>query len=837
MNGPDGHKIFSLALNNKKMTVDFEDLERSSLKRFQQISKTLLQISNAISSTTRLTELYRQIHYFLDEIIDTSNFFIALYSKDHDTLEFPYHVDEVDDHYPTVIEVSKTASLSAEVIKTGKPLLATRHYIEQLRSRKDVLQPSCSLCEIWLGVPLKVSDTVIGVMAVQSYSDPQKYTTDDLALLEIVAGQVATVVEYKKAEESIRVSQESYRRLVENITDGIFLSDAEGNIIDVNQAACKALGYTVKELRNLTIADVDSEVSNTQFKDMATRMLTEKPMIIESFHKRKDGTLLPVEINTTVYEQNGQRFIIGAARDVSDRRKAEEDARASVDRLHAFFDSINDAIFVHPLQEKGFSPFIEVNRIACERYGYTREEFLTLTAKDITSLDDAEEHGTINIRKKLLDEKQLTFETMHIKKNGEFFPVEINSNIIEQYGRPVILAVVRDITERKQSQAEKQQLEMQLLQSQKMESIGRLAGGIAHDFNNMLGVILGHIELIFDEIDEDNTIRKDLLKIRRTANHSADLVRQLLTFARKQPVSPQILDINEAIEDTLEMLIRIIGEEACLNWYPASGPLFVKIDPLQLQQILTNLCINAKDAVGTRGKISLSIKKTDAQSTVPAQLDNSQHTNFVTIIIEDDGEGIETTQLNRIFEPFYTTKSIGKGTGLGLATVYGIVKQNNGLITVESEIGKGTSFSIYLPQHMGAKPAKGRVEETLSQKRGQGTILVVEDDESLLAICKRMLEKEGFHVLTANTPSVAIEIAEKKDISIDLLLTDIIMPGMNGRELALKLAELHPGISKIYMSGYPAEVIANKGFISEELHYIAKPFTKKDLLKEIDKLL
>ncbi|WP_449257998.1 PAS domain S-box protein [Chlorobium limicola] len=394
-----------------------------------------------------------------------------------------------------------------------------------------------------------------------------------------------------------------------------------------------------------------------------------------------------------------------------------------------------------------------------------------------------------------------------------------------------------DITERKLAEEAKEKLEIQLQQSQKMELVGRLAGGIAHDFNNMLGVILGNAELALASENLDPANTEHIEEVVNAANRSANLTGQLLAFARKQTVTPKIVELNILVEGMLNMLRRLIGEDINLCWQPCTLQLFVNIDPSQIDQILVNLCVNARDAIVDVGTVTIetgarSIDETDGDAysmVTPGE--------YVMLAVTDTGCGIEKQHFEHIFEPFFTTKEIGKGTGLGLSTVYGIVKQNNGFINLESQPGKGASFRIYLPHVVKTlhQPAEDQPVSPVVQ--GKGTILLVEDEPEILKLCRMVLEKIGYSVFTANTPEKALQIAEEHGRAIHLLLTDVIMPEMNGRDLAFKLHSIQPEMKVIYMSGYTADNIASHGVIDTDVQFIQKPFSINTLRQKVCNVL
>ena len=398
------------------------------------------------------------------------------------------------------------------------------------------------------------------------------------------------------------------------------------------------------------------------------------------------------------------------------------------------------------------------------------------------------------------------------------------------------LKLAQSLEERKCTETERETLREQLNQVQKLESVGRLAGGVAHDFNNMLGVILGHTELALMKVDPAQPLCSDLQEIRKAAERSAKLVRQLLAFARKETIAPKVLDLNKTVEGMLQMLRRLLSEDIDLSWNPCPLECQVKMDPSQIDQILANLCVNARDAIFGVGKIMIE--------TAPVVFDERYcltHAGyvageFIMLAVSDDGCGMAKEVQDKIFEPFFTTKAVGEGTGLGLATVFGIVKQNNGFINVYSEPGHGTTFKIYLPRHSTTTLAK-KPDVPEPEKRGNETVLLVEDQAEILELGKMMLESFGYAVLASGTPDEAISLAGINAGKINLLMTDVVMPGMNGRELAKKLEPIIPELTCLFMSGYTADVIAHRGVLDEGVYFIQKPFSMRTLAGKVREAL
>jgi signal transduction histidine kinase len=399
------------------------------------------------------------------------------------------------------------------------------------------------------------------------------------------------------------------------------------------------------------------------------------------------------------------------------------------------------------------------------------------------------------------------------------------------------VTVIVDITAQKRAEEEKEKLQAQLSQAQKMESVGRLAGGVAHDFNNMLGVILGHTEMALEEADQETPVYASLQVIEQAAKRSAALTRQLLTFARKQAVAPKIIDINETVEGMLKMLHRLVGEDINLLWQPGKNLPPVKVDPMQIDQLLANLCVNARDAIAGIGKITIETSAATFDESSCATRFNCLPGEYILLAVSDDGCGMDKETLSHIFEPFFTTKEQGKGTGLGLASVFGMVKQNGGFINVYSEPDQGTTFTIYLPSHEAKSVRVTKKSTVLPAERGQETILLVEDELAILEMTTMMLTRLGYTVVAANTPGEAIRLADEYLGRIDLLMTDVVMPEMNGQDLAEKLLSHVPGLKRLFMSGYTANVIKDHGVLDHGVHFLQKPFSMQELSGKVRKVL
>lgn len=615
-----------------------------------------------------------------------------------------------------------------------------------------------------------------------------------------------------------------WRVLIDQSRDGVVVLGIDGSVHSVNQKFADMLGYTKEELLQRHIWDWNTIQTPEELLTMLN-MADENVLNFQTVHQRKDGSTFDVEITANVAIYNNEKTVICVCRNITEQKKAEQALRESEERFRTLVNHAADAFTL--IDEQG--QIIDANQVACESLGYSREEMLRLYIYDIDVKAKLSDHKE-NYWKRLTPEIKLRFESQHRRKDGSFFPVEVNLGLVELAGRRLMLGLARDISERKR-------LEQQLRQAQKMEAVGQLAGGIAHDFNNMLGVIIGGVEMIMDQVDTSNPPFTNLRTIRKAAERSAELTRQLLAFARKQMVVPKVLDLNQTVEGMLKMLRRLIGEDINLTWQPAPNIPAVKIDPTQIDQILANLCVNARHAIASVGNLTIETGVTTLDEAYCAGYTGLQPGEYVMLNISDDGHGMDKKVQEKIFEPFFTTKEMGKGTGLGLATVYGIVKQNNGTITVDSEPGLGSTFKIYLPVY---NPQKYQQAEPLPDQlleKGNETILLVEDEFTMMNMGRNLLEKLGYNVLAATTPTTALSLAEEHAGEIHLLLCDIVLPEMNGRDLACKIETLQPGLKILFMSGYTPSDMSRQGIVPEKINFIQKPFSMQALAVKVRAVL
>ncbi len=742
--------------------------------------------------------------------------------------------------------------------------------------------------------------------------------------------------------------QEAYlRAILQTTADGFMIVDHEGRILDVNDAMCALTGYARDALLDMRVHDLDIQESPDETRARAQRSIAHGAELFETRYRRKDGAVIDVEVSFSYLAADGGRFI-AFFRDITERKRRDERLQVQAELL----DLAPNAIFVFNTEGRLYY----ANQASWIMHGYTPEEFMALTLRDINAPESA---ALLTARKKqILTHGQAAFEVEHQCKDGSRLPLHIFVKTVSWQGQPAMLSIAADlreikqaeaalreshallttflrhspvyafikevtptesrvlvasdnyvnmigipaaqmigkpmdelfppafaakitaddwavassgqvlqldedlndrhyttikfpialggrtllagytidITERQRSLEERERLQGQLAQAQKLESIGRLAGGVAHDFNNMLGVILGYADLALLQTRPGLPLHEELAEIQQAATRSSELTRQLLAFARKQTVTPQTLDMNATITGTLKMLRRLIGEAIRLVWQPDPALWPVFLDPAQVDQLLANLCVNARDAIDGTGEVVIATANIALDAAFCAGCADARVGDYVRLAVRDTGRGMDAATQAHIFEPFFTTKDAGLGTGLGLATVYGIVQQHSGFITVESTPGQGTTFTVYLPRDTIALSAAETSAATPALAPGRECVLVVEDEPAIIKLVEIALAQQGYRVLVATSPEEALALVETAGAEIHLLLTDVIMPGMNGRELAERLRARFPALHCLFMSGYTADILAPSG-VDGDMPFLQKPFTLYDLAARVRQTL
>ncbi|MCG8616101.1 MAG: PAS domain S-box protein, partial [Desulfobacterales bacterium] len=650
-------------------------------------------------------------------------------------------------------------------------------------------------------------------------------------LIVLVIVLAFNILSRKRAIEALQQTEEKYRRLSENSPDVIYRMTIPGGEYEyVSPSSLQIFGLTPEDCYDNSgqIREIIHPDWLDYYDAQIQRMMAGDISPTYEYQIRHSGTDARWihERNAGIRDASGKLVAVeGIVTDITELKSAEKALKESHELFLTVMNSIDATIYVADLSTH---EILFMNQYMIDTFGadFTGSLCWQSFRDETGQCPHCNNEILVDTRG-----KPTGAQVWHDKNpvTGKWY---INHDRAIQWsdGRIVKLQIATDITDLKK-------MEDQLRQAIKMESVGRLAGGVAHDFNNMLSIILGNVEILLEDIDPQSPLGDNIAEVQRAAKRSADLTRQLLAFARKQTIAPKVLDLNKTVEGMLKMLGRLIGEDIDLTWHPDHALWPVKLDPSQVDQILANLCVNARDAMEDVGRLTIE--------TANARFDEEycrNHTgfkpgDFTAIIVSDTGCGMDRKTRENLFEPFFTTKELGEGTGLGLATVYGIIKQNNGFINVYSEVGKGTTFKIYLPRYETAKDAQAHPHRPDITCKGDETILLVEDEASMLKMTRMMLERLGYSVITANTPDEAIRISAGCGTPIHLLMTDVVMPRMNGRDLADKLTRDFPDLKCLFMSGYTANVIAHRGILDKGLNFINKPFSKQELSVKLREIL
>jgi len=645
--------------------------------------------------------------------------------------------------------------------------------------------------------------------------------------IQHLLAHVVDITERRNAELRERASETRYRRLFESAKDGILILDADtGCIVDVNPFMTELTGHSRAEFLGVPLWEIGP------FKDIAASRLSFAELKATSYVRYEDlplktraGQEVAVEFISNVYLVDDEKVIQCNIRDIRSRKRTESAlarlaaAIAQAAESVVITDAAGAIEYVNPAFEAGS--------------GYSRDEVLGHNPRLLKSgLQDERFYRSLwdTISSGAVWRGRL----VNRKKDGSLFHEDATISSVRDSDGVItsFVAVKRDVTARIA-------LEALYLQAQKMEAVGRLAGGVAHDFNNVLSVILSYADLIRDDLAPDDPVRADIGEIKTAALRAADLTRQLLAFSRQQVLQPKVLSLNASLAGTEKMIGRLLGADIEVTMLPGQALWNVLADPGQVEQILMNLAVNARDAMTGGGKLTIETANVNLDDTYASTHGDVQPGSYVELAVSDTGSGMNRQTLGRIFEPFFTTKDKGKGTGLGLATVFGIVKQSGGHIFVYSEPGEGTTFKIYLPRASGAvaDPHPPLEPAVPDPERGGATILLVEDEDQLRIVARDILRRQGYVVLDAPNGGEALLICEQHPANIDLLLTDVVLPRMSGRQLAERLATLRPAMKLLYMSGYTDDAILQHGIIDSGAAFLQKPFTPASLTRKVREVL
>jgi len=666
----------------------------------------------------------------------------------------------------------------------------------------------------------KDGTTFLAEETIAPVYDPHGALTHFVTTLRDISDRIAV-------EQSLRRSEERFRNLVENSSDGIALIDRDNIITYTGPSTERITGFTAEEcLKRRYIEFVHP--ADRRGISLLLKAVCDQPRIPIPFrcrlsHKQKGWIWIEGTANSLLAEPSIEATVINY-RDITEREIIADALSRSETEYRNLFEGANDAIIIF---EPETEIILKTNSRACELYGFTPQEFV---GKSLKSFTKDIGRGEEQIRYLLKEKSARNFETVHFHKDGSPMQMLVNSSVVEYGGSFVVMSILRDITELKA-------LEAQLRQAQKMESVGTLAGGIAHDFNNILGIILGYTSMLQRHRVPPEQIADSLQSITKAAQRGASMVRQILTFARKEEVLFESLDVNELIKDLVKLLSETFPKTIVFNVRLSDQLPTIVADPNQIHQVLMNLCVNAKDAMGNEGILSI-----DTGLVHGAHIRSNQNVNgaseFVHVVVSDSGSGMSEEIKNRMFEPFFTTKGHGGGTGLGLAVVYGIVNSHRGIIEVESEPGKGTTFHLYFPVQMRQfEPSPTSTMHLEEIAGGKETLLVVEDEEMLLSLLKGVLESKGYKVLTCGNGQAALEVYRAKHNSIDLVISDVGLPKLNGWEVCRRINEIRPDAKVIVASGYLDPHVKSELKNSSAKEFIRKPYLPEEVLLRIRKVL
>jgi PAS domain S-box-containing protein len=662
-----------------------------------------------------------------------------------------------------------------------------------------------------------------GVLGAHTAST-RRFATDDVNFLVAVANVLAEAIGRKRAEDELKQSEARFRRVVESNMLGIIFGDLSGETTGANDALLNMVGYTREDLAAGRMCWM--EMSPPEYRKLDEKALGELAVsgVCETYEKeyiRKDGSHVPILLGLATLEGETDR-VVGFVLDISDHKRAEESLRQSESQFLALFENALDAVLI--TNDRGAC--VDANPAACDLLGVSYNEIIGRTINAFTEQDDPVEAS--RMLGQFLKDGTMRGELRLRRPDGSLVEVDFSATANFLPGRH--LALLRDVTERRK-------LEAQLLQSQKLESVGMLAGGIAHDFNNLLTVITGYSELTLRRLDKGDPLARNVEEIKKAAERATSLTRQLLAFSRKQVLQPKVLDLNSVIVNIEKMLGRLVGEDMELRTSPGVCLGHVKADPGQIEQVILNLVVNARDAMPKGGEITIETANIYLDEAYARRHIAVQPGWYVMLAVTDTGHGMDAETQKYIFEPFFTTKEQGKGTGLGLSTVYGIVKQSGGNLWAYSEVGVGTSFKIYLPLVDEQVTESGADAARPESAVGTETILLAEDEEMVRNLARESLMMHGYRVLEAANAGEALLICQQYKDPIHLLLTDVVMPRVSGKELAEQLVRLRPDMRVLYMSGYPDQAIVHHGILDEDIAFIGKPFTPDALALKVVEVL
>jgi len=790
--------------------------------RIEHRDAALSKLGQSLSSATSPAEAARIIRTVADELFSWDAFTLDLYSAEQERvypiLNVDTNLEGIKFEIPSPNRGREPSRMARRIVEGGAELILREPPLvmpDDVLPIGDTARPSASL----MLAPVRNRTKVIGILSIQSYT-LKAYDQQDLTTLQTLADHCGGALERIHAELALHDSEQRFRDLFEGSPDAIFVEDFLGTVLDVNPAACRLHGVLRSELVGKKVTDlVPPEARDEVARDFEA-LVEGRLRQVEGVSQTYDGHSVPVEVRANHVEYGGNPAVLLHVRDITERKLAEAALRSSEMLFHSVWENSVDGMRL--TDEAG--NIVAVNQAFCKLVGMSREDLEGQPFTVIYAESERPERILQKYRQRFRErviEKQI--ERKLTLRNGNLVTFEDTNSFGELRGQPpLLLGLFRDVTAQKR-------LEEQFRQSQKMEAIGQLAGGVAHDFNNILTVIHGHASLLA-AANPSGTAARSAQQISQAAERAAGLTRQLLTFSRRQVMQPKRLDMNEVVSNMTKMLGRILGEDISLQLIYFPQPAMVHADASMMEQVLLNLAVNSRDAMPKGGQLAIRISTVDVNERHVAQHSEARVGPFVCLRVSDTGSGIAPEILRHIFEPFFTTKEVGKGTGLGLATVYGIIKQHQGWIEVESQLDKGTSFTVFLPRNSEAGENTEEFHTERLVRGGKETILVVEDETAVRELVCSCLASHGYKILQAESGTRALEVWNDSRDKIDLVLTDLIMPDrMNGRELAERLWAERPKLKVIFTSGYTADVVGKDFVLKTGLNYLQKPYHPQKL--------
>ncbi len=789
------------------------------------------KLGQKLSSATTPAAAAQIINSVADDLFHWDTFTLDLYSAEQGEVSPILNVDTNREGARFEIEIAgregKPSGMAQRVIDHGAQLILRA---EPLRMPHDTIpigdtsRPSASL----MLAPIRNRTKVIGVLSIQSYT-MRAYTAQNLSTLQTLADHCGGALERIRAEKALHDSEQRFRDLFEGSPDAVFVEDFNGTVLDINPAACRLHRMKRSDLIGRNVRELVPPKLREQVEKDFQALVDGTVHQIEGSSWTQDGKTVPVEVRANRISYSGKSAVLLHVRDITDRKVAEAALRSSEMLFHSVWENSVDGMWL----TDEYGEIVTVNDPFCKIVGLSRVELEGKPFTVIYSAAEVPSNALDSYRRQFRDRiTETQVERRRVLHNGTAVVFEETSSFVESRGqRTLMLGLLEDVTEQKR-------LEEQLRQSQKMDAIGQLAGGVAHDFNNILTVIHGHASLLMAAGGLVGPAMRSAQQIGQAADRAAALTRQLLAFGRRQVMQPRLLDVNEIVAHMTKMLGRILGEDIALQLNYFSQPALVNADAGMMEQILLNLAVNSRDAMPKGGLLTIRIATTELGVRDIAEHPDARAGRFVCLSVVDTGCGIKPENLRRIFEPFFTTKEVGKGTGLGLATVYGIVKQHHGWIQVTSEVEKGTTFKVFLPASADAPRREDAAPAEKTIAGGAETILVVEDEAPVRELVCSLLAQRGYHILEAESGVKALEIWQRSKGTIDLLLTDLVMPDrINGRELAEKLWLERPELKVIFTSGYSQDVVGKDFVLNQGLNYVQKPYHPHKLAQTVRECL